>query len=123
MKTILVIDDSKFQHRQMARLLDDQEFAIIHALNGAEGLEQLKLGLPDCIITDLIMPVMDGFRFLEVLQEMRVPVPVIVTTADIQQTTRQYCLDLGAHSILHKPIAAGDLLQAIQSALESVGSS
>jgi CheY-like chemotaxis protein len=121
MKRILVIDDSKFHHRQVNRLLNEEEFEILHADNGRVGLAMLHEHQPDCVLADLIMPDMDGFQLLEAAQDAGLSVPIIISTADIQVTTHERCMKLGAFSIINKPLEARALIEALQAALSVSG--
>ena len=66
-----------------------------------------------------IMPELDGFSVLETLQQQGSKVPVIVLSADIQDSIRQKCLDLGAVTMLKKPPSSSQILEAIDRALQN----
>jgi len=87
-------------------MLIDRGHEPILAENGAVGLMKLKSHRPDAILLDLVMPVIDGFEFLEDLQSRGDPTPAIVLTADIQDSVREICEELGARDFLNKPIQA-----------------
>lgn len=84
------------------------------AENGAEGLEVAKLCLPDLIITDIRMPMMDGLKMLEQLHERCVPCKAIVLSAYSEFAYAQQAIKLGVSEYLIKPIAPDELLQAIK---------
>jgi CheY-like chemotaxis protein len=67
----------------------------------------------------MFMPGMDGQKFLLALRCRNIRVPVIILTADMQETSRDYCLELGAVDILHKPPCPEILLSAVVNALKS----
>jgi DNA-binding response OmpR family regulator len=67
----------------------------------------------------MFLPGMDGQKFLLALRNRNIRVPVIILTADMQEKTRYYCLELGAVEILHKPPSPETLLSAVVKALES----
>ncbi|MCP4397367.1 MAG: response regulator [bacterium] len=108
MAKILIVDDSLFQRRSIRRILKVAGYEIQEAGDGRQGLELLTAFVPDCIILDILMPDLDGLGFFRKLQEQGEKPSVIVLTADIQETTRQECLELGAKVVMHKPIAPGD---------------
>jgi CheY-like chemotaxis protein len=93
--------------------IDDHE--IQEAANGRQGLEIIETSTPDCIVLDILMPDINGLGFLRTLQQQGIKIPVIVLTADIQETTRQECLKLGAKEVVHKPLlpSAIDKLRTI----------
>jgi two-component system, chemotaxis family, chemotaxis protein CheY len=115
MAKILVIDDSAFQRRTLRKILDIDGHEIQEAANGRIGLEVCKAFDPDCIILDILMPEVNGLVFLQQLRGQGATTPVVVLTADIQETTCQECLKLGAEEVVHKPLlpAEGDKLRAI----------
>ncbi|MBT3384468.1 MAG: response regulator [Prolixibacteraceae bacterium] len=76
---------------------------VIEAGGGALGLEKIGETNPDCIICDLLMPEVSGFMVLEELQKKGNTIPVIILTADIQDSVRETCLSLGARVVLNKP--------------------
>ena len=117
MKSILVVDDSSFMRNRVAQTLGAAGFDVIKAENGAQALGKCGDGDFACIVTDLVMPEMDGIGFLQTLRERDLRIPVVVLTADIQQTTRARCEELGAHSFLNKPPDAARLCQAVQQAI------
>jgi CheY-like chemotaxis protein len=115
MQKILVVDDSLFQRRNICSVLVAAGFEIIEAENGREGLEKVTADSPDFIMTDLLMPEMDGMQFLSALKEKNNTVPVFVLTSDIQDNKRVKCLELGAAGFLSKPLRKAELLEALHS--------
>ena len=115
MAKILVIDDSSFQRRSIRKILEVDGHEIQEAINGHQGLEMTATFVPDCILLDILMPDMNGLIVLKTLREQGNTAPVIVLTADIQDTTCQECLNLGAKQVIHKPLlpTEGDKLRTI----------
>ena len=116
MARILVIDDSSFQRMMVKNLLIEHGHDPILAENGAVALERLE-EQPDAVLCDLVMPVLDGFEFLETLSRSESKVPTIVISADIQESARTRCLELGASGFLNKPLVEEQLLQALEGLL------
>lgn len=79
---ILIVEDEESMRKMLQNNFEKKGFEIFVAKNGVEGLEQFKAHLPDLLLLDLYMPVMDGFETLEKLR--KIPegknVPVIVLT-------------------------------------------
>lgn len=120
MALILLIDDSDFTRELTGLMLETAGHELMEAKNGIEGLKALTIRTPDCVITDMFMPGMDGQKFLLALHgSTHIRVPVIILTADMEEKTRDYCLELGAVEILHKPLSPEILLSAVMKALES----
>jgi|WetSurMetagenome_2_1015567.scaffolds.fasta_scaffold49003_4 two-component system, chemotaxis family, chemotaxis protein CheY len=104
MARILIIDDSTFQRRILLSLLKEMGHSVLEASNGREGLDTALREKPDLIITDLLMPELDGFSFLREAKKAGLATPVLIVTSDIQTATRDRCLSLGASGVLNKPV-------------------
>jgi len=113
MTRILLIDDSSFQRRIVTGILKEAGYDVSVAENGRDGIEQAQKDTPDLIITDLLMPEYDGFYLLKEAMARNLGVPVLVSTSDIQDTTRKQCYDLGAAGLVNKPVKKDVLLSAI----------
>ncbi len=103
--TVLVVDDEPFNVDLMTQELDDLGYNSITAGNGQEALQALETADCDIVLLDIMMPVMNGFEFLEQLnrEDLLASLPVIVVSAmdDIDCVAR--CLELGAEDHLVKP--------------------
>jgi CheY-like chemotaxis protein len=112
MAKVLVIDDSMFMRMQLVEILKAGGHQVAQVGDSREGLalaHSLRSKL-DCIVLDLLMPNLDGLEFLEAMRRQGLATPVIVHTADIQATTRDRCLALGASEFLNKPPKKEELL-------------
>ncbi|NEQ97493.1 MAG: response regulator [Cyanothece sp. SIO2G6] len=117
---ILVIDDCWENRAVLSNLLFPLGFSMIEAENGAEGLELIRTEQPDLVITDLVMPVMDGF---ELLQQIRNTddlkhAKVIVASASVAQADQRMALSHGGNDFLPKPIDAEELFQLLATHLK-----
>lgn len=117
MPKILTIDDSGFQRKIIASILEKEGYTVISAHNGKTGFDLASRESPDLVICDLLMPEMDGFGFLKLVQEKNLPLRVIILTSDIQKTTRQECLALGAIDVLNKPVTRETLIPRVKGVL------
>ena len=77
MSQILITDDSLLQRRTLSTIVKEQGHDILTANNGLEALETIEEHKPDCILLDMLMPVMDGLQVLEKMQELNLHIPVI----------------------------------------------
>lgn len=111
------MDDSLFQRRIISVPLKAEGYEVIEAVNGTDGLEKIIIEKPDLILLDILMPEKDGFEVLRELQDAQNTIPVIMFTSDVQDTTRDECLALGAQAFVNKPVKAEDLLPVIKSIL------
>ena len=119
-RKILLIDDRWENRSVLLNLLEPIGFTIIEASNGQEGLEQVLQTAPDLIVTDLAMPVMDGFEFLRKLRsqpELQHHV-VLVSSASVFEIDRHNSIKAGGNDFLPKPIIAETLLEQVQKYLE-----
>ncbi len=117
MARILVTDDSSFMRRRVCAILQAPGHQPREAADGNACLEAIAAEMPDALFLDLVMPEMDGFEVLDTLQQADYHLPVIVLTADIQESVKAQCLQLGATAFLNKPPAADQLLAALDTAL------
>ena len=120
MEKILVVDDSTFQRGKIVQILQSAGYQTDQCTNGREALELLSTQRPLVVLLDLLMPEIDGFGVLETLYRRGNKIPVVVLTADIQETQRQRCLELGAVEFLNKPPKAAQLVDAIQRHIQKV---
>ncbi len=105
MKTCLVVDDSSVIRKVARRILEGLDFKITEAEDGQQALEQCRNGLPDAVLLDWNMPVMDGYDFLRNLRQMpggNKPKVVFCTTEnDVAHIAR--ALHAGANEYIMKP--------------------
>jgi two-component system chemotaxis response regulator CheY len=105
MKTCLVVDDSGVVRKIARRMLEAMEFTVIEAEDGAVALEACKRAMPDAVLLDWNMPVMDGFEFLVELRRLPggdAPKVVFCTTENgIDHISR--ALHAGANEYIMKP--------------------
>jgi CheY-like chemotaxis protein len=111
----LIVEDSKFQQESMKNLLSDLDLSIVSANNGKEALDYLSIEDVDFLIIDLLMPVMNGIELIKNLKTQNFDKPFIIVTSDIQETTRNHCLEYGAHAILEKPLKKDELKKVLTS--------
>jgi two-component system, chemotaxis family, chemotaxis protein CheY len=105
MKTCLVVDDSSVIRKIASRILGEMNFRIVEAEDGAMALEVCKQELPDAVLLDWNMPVMDGFEFLTNLRRLpggdRPKVVFCTTENGIDHISR--ALHAGANEYIMKP--------------------
>jgi CheY-like chemotaxis protein len=121
MAKILVIDDAKFTRTMIKRMLVEFGHETIEAENGREGLEKITSEDPDLVLTDILMPEMEGTELLALLRETNMDVKVIVISANIQDTVRDQCMNLGVSEFFGKPPDKEKLKMAIEGILNKGG--
>jgi CheY-like chemotaxis protein/GAF domain-containing protein len=126
MASILVVDDNATNRKLIVALLSHDGHVTFEARDGADALEIAGQTRPQLVISDILMPSMDGFEFLQRLRataELR-HIPVIVHTAHYhEREAHQLALSCGAARVLLKPCPAAQLLQAVEQVLAGVSES
>ncbi|MGK7924333.1 MAG: ATP-binding protein [Spirulina sp.] len=119
-KQVLIVDDRWENRSVIANLLQPIGFDIIEAENGREGIEKAESQEPNLIITDLKMPIMEGWEFLKEMRkkEQFKQLPIIVSSASVFEEDRYKSLDAGGSDFLAKPVEAESLYQIIEQYLQ-----
>src|SRR4051812_30651903 len=104
-KLILVVDDTPDLRKNITQFLMMEGYETITAINGKDAVEKLSVIIPDLIITDILMPVMDGYTLIEHLKSNQLwkNIPVIVFSAKPEIESRDKVLALGANCFIPKP--------------------
>jgi diguanylate cyclase (GGDEF)-like protein len=125
MSTILIADANASDRSAYIALLGNFGHRILEAVNGAEALEMAQTELPDLIITDIIMPSMDGFTLVRRLraEPLLAKVPVIFHTADYDNSEiHRLARRSGIQHILRKPSEPYEILRAVNDSLKKPAS-
>ncbi len=101
---ILVIDDEEFIRKSFKLYLEDQDFTVMEADNGKNGIEVINKKKPDLIIVDLRMPVMNGFEFIGYARASIPDIPLIVISGTGNINELEEAVKQGASLYLLKPI-------------------
>lgn len=104
MSRVLITDDSILQRRTLSAIVADVGHEVDTACNGQEAIETIQANTPDCLLVDMLMPVIDGIQVLETLESRDVKWPIIALTADVQKWLKDRCLELGVTMFLNKPV-------------------
>ena len=113
-RKILLVDDSLLSRLSIKKFLDSSKYSIEEASDGIEALEMIAKEIPDLVILDLLMPNLDGIGVLERLKSENINVPVVIVSADIQNTTKALCFKLGAVDFLNKPLGLEKLSPVLE---------
>ena len=117
---VLVIEDSSETQQLLAELvLEPNDYRVIAALDGAEGVRLALEEQPDLIILDMKLPKMDGLEVLQVLRQRDTNIPVIFTTVHESPELVVQAFRLGARDYVMKPFAPDEMLKAIQHVFSS----
>jgi signal transduction histidine kinase/CheY-like chemotaxis protein/streptogramin lyase len=118
-RRVLVVDDIAENRAVLRDMLEQLGFEIHEAANGREALSVAEAVMPDLILMDVVMPVMDGIEAIRHLRRMPglMDRPIITVSASVSGTDERTCLDAGANSFLPKPVNEQHLLDRIGSLL------
>lgn len=121
-KTILLIDDNEEVRQNTAEILEIANYKVITAANGKEGVMLAKTTQPDLIICDIMMPELDGYGVLHLLQKDDVlkHIPFIFLSAKTERSEIRKGMEMGADDYITKPFTGTELLNAIESRLKKV---
>ncbi len=114
--TVLTVDDSRAMRDMLRHSLLAAGFRVLQAEDGLHGLEVLETERPDVIVTDINMPRMDGFGFIEAVRrdETRRSTPVLVLTTEVDAEKKNRARAAGATGWIVKPFDPIKLVEAIR---------
>jgi len=115
---ILVVDDSEGTRNLCSKILEKEGYAVQTAGNGEEALKLVGENSFDLVVTDLMMPVMDGMELLEQVKKSNPRIPVIIITAYASVATAVEAIKKGAYDYVPKPFNPGELQVTVEKALE-----
>jgi CheY-like chemotaxis protein/anti-sigma regulatory factor (Ser/Thr protein kinase) len=117
MTTILVVDDSPLEQRRAGALLEENGWDVIYATNGRAALQDIDQSLPQLVLTDLIMPEMNGLELVRQIRDRNIPVPIILMTAHGSEDIAARALQMGATSYVPKKNLGEHLVPTVQNVL------
>ena len=119
MTTILLVEDNELNRDMLSRRLSRKGFEVQFALDGQEAVEKAKTLMPDLVLMDIGLPVIDGYDATRAIKsdEVTKAIPVIALTAHAMAEDRKRCLDAGCDDFDTKPIDLSRLLEKIQTLL------
>ncbi|MBT8190895.1 MAG: response regulator [Saprospiraceae bacterium] len=115
MKKILVIEDNVEVRENICEILELSDYEVVSAVNGKEGVEMAMNEDPDLILCDVMMPELDGFGVLKILNKKPETngIPFVFLTAKAEKTDFRKGMGLGADDYITKPFDDTELLEAI----------
>ncbi len=125
MSNILIVDDDKQNILMLQELLKDYNHSVVSAMNGEEALEKARQEPPDIIVSDILMPVMDGFTLCSEWKsdEFLKHIPFIICSAEYtDEKDKDLAVKLGADSFIDKPINPDQLIETVKELTEDLKS-
>ncbi|MGC1616862.1 MAG: HD domain-containing phosphohydrolase [Candidatus Acidiferrum sp.] len=118
LEQILVVDDEEAIREVVSTMLESKGYRCTAVSNGRAAQEQVKKSTPDLVLSDMIMPEMDGIRLLDWLREYDPEVPVIMVTAIHDISTALEAIRRGAYDYILKPFEKDQLFLGVGRALQ-----
>ncbi len=121
---ILAVDDSPTILQMITAILEDADYEVITAVDGAEALEKARGGDPDLILLDVMLPKLDGYRVCRLLKfdQNYKHIPIVMLTAKAEDAAMATGIRTGADQYLTKPVEPDTLLAAVRAELDRAGS-
>lgn len=116
--TILVVDDEENAREGLSKILSKEGYSVDMASNGKEAIETLRRQSFDLVITDMKMPLMDGFEVLREIKKMNENIGVIMITAYGEVESYLEAMNMGAFEYINKPVRVNELKRVIIKVLE-----
>ena len=119
MSTVLVVDDSQTLRSMLTEMLEGVGIRVIEAANGIEAKAHIQEKLPDLVITDLIMPEMNGYELCRWIKNdpEKQNVPVLICSTKSEEFDRYWGMKQGADAYITKPFHPPELLKTVKQLL------
>ncbi len=120
MKKILIIEDDVQILEALEDILSLEDYEVHTAKNGRIGVEQAMKHIPDLIISDIMMPELDGYGVLKALRQNPVTfaIPFLFLTAKAEKSTQRFGMEIGADDYITKPFENEEIIRAVRSRLD-----
>lgn len=118
--TVLYVEDEDEVRDQLKAFLQRRCQEVFTAANGKKGLEAFKKHSPNIVITDILMPIMDGLKMAEYIQEISPHVPIIIITAFEEPRYFHRAIELNVQQYVNKPVKLDVLEQTLQKSARSI---
>ncbi len=121
MARILLVEDQEMNRDMLSRRLKKRGYEVSIAVDGAEGVDKARSEIPDLILMDMSLPVMDGWEATRTLKgdDSTRAIPVVALTAHAMSTDREKALEAGCDAYETKPVELPRLLETMEKLLEA----
>jgi twitching motility two-component system response regulator PilH len=121
MSTVLVVDDSQTVRQMLSELLQKGGLTVVEAANGLEAKAKIQTQAPDLVITDLVMPEMNGYELCRWIKNDPVAqnIPILICSTKDQEFDRYWGMKQGADAYITKPFQPGEMLKTVKQLLRS----
>lgn len=115
---ILVVEDDKNLRKLIVTCLTKSNYTVFESKNGQEALDVLDKEYIDLIVTDIMMPQIDGYELIKLLREAKYETPILIITAKEDIEDKKQGFNLGADDYMVKPINIDELILRVKSLLK-----
>lgn len=118
-KTILIVDDEEYIVTSLEYVMKSAGFDVVVAYDGDEAIDKVTSTVPDLLITDIMMPKLNGFDLCEKIRAnpLWTSIRIIILTAKGRDSEREKGLSLGADDYMTKPFSTRELLKRVKELL------
>jgi twitching motility two-component system response regulator PilH len=118
--TVLIVDDSATMREMIATLLQNNGWKVLQASDGIEAQEKFQANPPDLVITDIVMPRLNGYELCRWLKGNEAPknVPVVLCTSKGEEFDRYWGMKQGADAYIAKPFQPRELVDTVKQLLK-----
>jgi twitching motility two-component system response regulator PilH len=119
MNTVLIVDDSHTMRQMLIELLHKGNLQVVEAINGLEAKEKIQAKAPDLVITDLIMPQMNGYELCRWIKNdpSTQSIPVLICSTKSEEFDRYWGMKQGADAYITKPFHPIEFLKTVKQLL------
>jgi twitching motility two-component system response regulator PilH len=116
MSTVLIVDDSQTLRHLLSEILTDSGMSVLEATNGVEAKERIQQKFPDLVITDLIMPEMNGYELCRWIKNepKTQSIPVLICSTKSEEFDRYWGMKQGADAYITKPFHPPEMVQTVK---------
>lgn len=120
MNKVLIVDDSQTLRHMLCDLLEENGMQVAAAINGLEAKEYIQASAPDLVITDLIMPEMNGYELCRWIKNepSTQKIPVLICSTKSEEFDRYWGMKQGADAYITKPFHPPELLKTVRQLLK-----
>lgn len=111
---ILLAEDEKLLSRAIVKVFEKNNYSVDAVFNGKDALTYIEFGNYDCVVLDIMMPIMDGIEVIKNIRSQGNNIPILVLSAKSEISDKILGLDSGANYYLTKPFDTRELLAAIR---------
>jgi two-component system cell cycle response regulator DivK len=119
-RVVLIVEDDPKNLKLIRDLLQIRGYTTLEATDGKQGVDMARAKMPDLILMDIQMPVMDGFEAISILKADPVTksIPIIALTAFAMQGDREKCIEAGCNDYITKPLDTRAFVTKVKEYLE-----